>query len=206
MNIAKMIHDLYRLKREWKREADAADVVDGHNCARNILRGIDMAFKIVDAHAHAPRSWRDNSPKQKGFTLVELMIVIAIIGILAGIAIPQIGNMTRKAHEAGTKGNLATMRAALSIYYGDTEGTSPTDDLASLTLGSKYLNRIYPTYVEPWHRPGNVVATGDLAAFTASDADLTNWFYFNVPADSRFGMLIVNCIHSDARGTVWTSY
>jgi prepilin-type N-terminal cleavage/methylation domain-containing protein len=144
--------------------------------------------------------------KTSGFTLIELMITIAIIGILAAIAIPQFASLTRKSHEASTKGNLATLRSAMSVYFADTEGVNPSDDLASLTRGQKYINRIPSTYVEPWHRRGNVVATGGWAAFMASDADLTNWMYFNDPNETRGGMVIVNCTHNDAKGAIWTSY
>src|SRR5450755_278012 len=80
----------------------------------------------------------------KGFTLIELMIVVAIIGILAAIAIPQFANLVSKSQEGRTKANLGTIRSALSIYYGDTEGWYPVDaastaGLASLTNNGKYL-------------------------------------------------------------------
>jgi prepilin-type N-terminal cleavage/methylation domain-containing protein len=61
--------------------------------------------------------------KKSGFTLIELMIVVAIIGILASIAIPKFADLIRKSKEGATKGNLGSLRSALSIYYGDMEGT-----------------------------------------------------------------------------------
>ena len=63
------------------------------------------------------------------------MIVVAIIGILAAIAIPQFAQLISKSQEGATKGNLGTIRSALSIYYGDTEGRYPEDDGLSLTAG-----------------------------------------------------------------------
>src|ERR1035437_7420472 len=81
---------------------------------------------------------------KKGFTLIELMIVVAIIGILAAIAIPQFANLVSKSQEGRTKANLGTIRSALSIYYGDSEGWYPVGAAAlnSLTVSTRYLNKI----------------------------------------------------------------
>ena len=76
---------------------------------------------------------------KKGFTLIELMIVVAIIGILAAIAIPKFAELIRKSSEGASKGNLGAVRSAMSIYYGDMEGIYPTL-MASLTVAGKYLN------------------------------------------------------------------
>ncbi len=59
--------------------------------------------------------------KGTGFTLVELMIVVAIIGIIAGIAIPRYISFIQRSKEANTKGNLGVLRSAISIYYADAE-------------------------------------------------------------------------------------
>ena len=90
---------------------------------------------------------------QKGFTLIELMIVVAIIGILAAIALPKFADMLEKSREGATKGNFTAMRSALNIYVSDQAGVYPTvlNNSAIHTAGStdvnfikKYLDKIPP--------------------------------------------------------------
>lgn len=54
---------------------------------------------------------------KKGFTLVEIMIVVALIGILVAIAIPNVLDVTDKGNIARAKSELAALQAALESYY-----------------------------------------------------------------------------------------
>jgi len=56
---------------------------------------------------------------EKGFTLVELLIVVIILGILAAVAIPQFGTSTDDAREQSLRTNLATLRNAAELYYAE---------------------------------------------------------------------------------------
>ncbi|MEX0829069.1 MAG: prepilin-type N-terminal cleavage/methylation domain-containing protein [Nitrospirales bacterium] len=76
---------------------------------------------------------------KKGYTLLELMIVVAIVGILVTLAIPNFQQSAIKARETALKQNLFTMRSVLDQYYAD-RGDYP-DSLESL-VEAKYLRSI----------------------------------------------------------------
>ena len=137
---------------------------------------------------------------KKGFTLIELMIVVAIIGILAAVAIPKFADLINKSKEGATKGSLGAVRSAISVYYGDQEGTYPKDDLTS--LAPRYINEIPAAKVPPNHADSAAVADDNSA--TLSDAG--GWDYDNVTSENAWGTLLVNCSHTDSKGNQWTSY
>ena len=134
-----------------------------------------------------------------GFTLIELMIVVAIIGILAAIAIPKFASLIRKSSEGASKGNLGAIRSALSIYYGDMEGQYPAT-VESLTVGGKYLGTLPSAKAPNYHSDATAVT------YQASANDGAGWSYNNTTGDANQGALMVNCTHTDTKGTVWTVY
>ena len=144
---------------------------------------------------------------RKGFTLIELMIVVAIIGILAAIAIPKFANLINKSKEGATKGALSTVRSAIQVYYGDNEGWFPTDNLASITSGGKYLNQMPVAKL-----PGT--GHSDISTVDPAVDDTAGWVYFASPATpTTWGNFIVNCSHKDiagqadpTAGSYWTAY
>lgn len=72
---------------------------------------------ILDPLARVLKTRRGG--KSAGFTLLELIIVVAIIGILATIAMPALKDMPRRATESVLKTNLRTLRDLIDQYYGD---------------------------------------------------------------------------------------
>ena len=137
--------------------------------------------------------------KKSGFTLIELMIVVAIIGILAAIAIPKFADLIRKSNEGASKGNLGAIRSALSIYYGDMEGIYP-GNMAGLTAGGKYLSTIPKAKAPNYHSDASTIEEDVVSS------DASGWHYNNINGDANNGTLVVNCSHTDTKGTIWTLY
>ena len=145
---------------------------------------------------------------KKGFTLIELMIVVAIIGILAAIAIPKFADLINKSKEGATKGALASVRSAIQVYYGDSEGWFPADNLAVLIANGKYINSIPQAKLPTTgHADSNTVT-----AFTQSTAAVASdgggWSYVNDPtATGAWGNFAASCIHQDiAKKQTWSAF
>ena len=72
---------------------------------------------------------------QKGFTLIELMIVVAIIGILAAVAIPQYQDYTVKAKLSKSAGYVAPIKTALAVFNQEQGSFNITTDNNWSSLG-----------------------------------------------------------------------
>jgi prepilin-type N-terminal cleavage/methylation domain-containing protein len=101
--------------------------------------------RLWDQRLGAPRRWAD----ERGVTLVELMVVVAIIAIIAAIAVALFQDLNRKARLGADSGTVASIRSAVALYYGKTNGLFPAS-LASIntliTPAPVFQCNVTPTY------------------------------------------------------------
>jgi len=130
-----------------------------------------------------------------GFTLVELLIVIAIIGILAAFVLTNLSGARERARDARRKGDLAAIAQGLRLYYNDTQGF-PTS-----TAGFQITSN-------PWNGPltsadGNTsymnLLPRDPSSTTTSPV---NYRYYSVSSDS---FLLVSTLENDSDEDALTS-
>lgn len=70
---------------------------------------------------------------QRGFTLVELVIIIVILGILAAVAIPKYQDLSSEAREAAARSSLGSLRSGITIFYANAAVTTGTATWPTLT-------------------------------------------------------------------------
>ena len=139
-------------------------------------------------------SQRRKEAKINGFTLIELIVVVIIIGILSAVAIPSTLSTIGKGKEAEAKQNLSTMGRGQQTYF--FENGQFADSLAKLDMNTttKYYNLI-----EPVATAGSVVHR---AESINADANNTREYEMGVYFENQ-GYITILC-QSDAPGGLAT--
>jgi len=173
--------------------------------------------------------------KLKGFTLVELMIVVAIIGILAGIAVPRYLNFVQRAKEGATKANLGALRSAINIYFSDNGFSYPLVlsydpafpqrlffddgfgwiphpdfqgylyDIPLCRVGPEPSGAFQKTRADIWHQGMHYAETEP----NPGSPDVGWWYYRSSEAVSgivKVARIFVNAQGYDKKGTYYTSW
>ena len=95
---------------------------------------------------------------QKGFTLIELMIVVAIIGILAAIALPAYQDYTARSQMAEALSLASGARTAVTEFW-TTEGKFPSTNASAGLAGASDITGNYVASVNVGTTPGQIIAT-----------------------------------------------
>jgi MSHA pilin protein MshA len=85
--------------------------------------------------------------KDRGFTLIELVIIIVVLGILASIAIPKYKNIVAESKESAARGALGSLRSGVSIYYANaavTTGNAAWPEMDSMRTVGVVMEQAIP--------------------------------------------------------------
>jgi general secretion pathway protein G len=130
--------------------------------------------------------------RRSAFTLIELVVVILILGILAGVAAPKMFNTSAKATDNGLKQSLNIIRDAIELYVSQNGGNYPS----CTSPGTDFQG-----YLTPYLRgqfPKSPVGTKDsvikpVSGATTTSDNTTGWMY-----NTTTGTFICNCSSNTA--------
>ena len=118
----------------------------------------------------------------RGFTLVELVIVIVVLGILASVAVPKFFNFSSDAKSAACKGALGGVRSAVANYYAYTAtptggGTATWPTLAQLTTAGTVMEGVIPDNPYSTSATKNAVIAGTTKGTPVTSGTTGGWCY-----------------------------
>jgi len=150
---------------------------------------------------------------KRAFSLIELLIVVAILGILAAIVVPQFQSHATEAKEAAAKNNLHILRAAIELYatrhnsvppgYPDDDPSTVPAQLsfdAQLTETGNYLHDI-PTNPFNERYGTKMISNGEDFPTEPVQTDLYGWIY--KPATK---IIKLNWAGTDSAGVAYFEY
>lgn len=128
--------------------------------------------------------------RRRGFSLIELMTVMAVIGLLAALGIPRYRDMKRRAHSAAVVSDFNTVRIAAYNYFAEhsgyppdgSVGTPPPSLVPYLPQGFQFERPNYTLDYDVWPSPLNPDQLVVGVTVTTEDTELINMIAKNIRA------------------------
>ncbi|MDO8734883.1 MAG: type II secretion system protein [Elusimicrobiota bacterium] len=135
-----------------------------------------------------------------GFTLIELMITVAIIGLLIAVVVPKFAGMKQKASEGATRGALGTIRANVEVYRGENINTPPVF-LSATGLDTPNIPNIHANVLNFWK--GNETQFPQNESVIPKSRDVWNYRAAGAFIDDNVGTKILSIPSANRRGWLY---